>query len=164
MQTSKQIISDISAHFGYLPSLFVSAQSEPQLLENLWLQTLAAYENNPLPVLFKEKLFAYLSRYCCVPYSIVCHSCALGQLGMSAKQILQLLASPAPSTAAIEEINRAIALFTPLTSLPEPDSPLEKAIFSCCVYIVLNSQVTVCCERLQQLGLRIYDRGMVIRV
>ena len=147
MQTSKQIISDISAYFGYLPSLFVSAQSEPQLLENLWQQTLAAYENNPLPVLFKEKLFAYLSRYCCVPYSIVCHSCALGQLGMSAKQILQLLASPAPSTAAIEEINRAIALFTPLTSLPEPDSPLEKAIFSCCVYIFLNPN---CCSRSRQ--------------
>ena len=162
MQTSKQIISDISAYFGYLPSLFVSAQSEPQLLENLWLQTLAAYENNPLPVLFKEKLFAYLSRYCCVPYSIVCHSCALGQLGMSAKQILQLLASPAPSTAAIEEIKRAIALSTPLTSLPEPDSPLEKAIFSCCVYIFLNPQDTVCRERLQQLGLSTYDRLMAI--
>lgn len=163
MQTSEQIISDISARFGYLPSLFVPAQEKPQLLENLWHQTLAAYVNNPLPILFKEKLFAYLSRYCCVPYCIVCHSCALGQLGMSAKQILQLLASPAPSTTAVEEINRAIALSTPLTSLPEPDSPLEKAIFSCCVYIFLNPQDTVCRERLHQvLGQSNYDRLLAI--
>jgi hypothetical protein len=163
MQTSEQIISEISARFGYLPSLFVPAQEKPQLLENLWHQTLAAYVNNPLPILFKEKLFAYLSRYCCVPYCIVCHSCALGQLGMSAKQILQLLASPAPTTTAVEEINRAIAQSTPLTSFPEPGSPLEKAIFSCCVYIFLNPQDTVCRERLHQvLGQSNYDRLIAI--
>ena len=83
---------------------------------------------------------------------------------MSAKQILQLLASPAPTTAAIEEINRAIALSTPITSLPEPDSPLEKAIFSCCVYIFLNPQDTICRERLHQvLGQSNYDRLIAIR-
>lgn len=160
MQTSEQIISDISARFGYLPSLFVPAQPEPQLLENLWEQTLAAYVNNPLPDLFKEKLFAYLSRYCCVPYCIICHSCTLGQLGMSAKQILQLLSSPTPTTA--ESDIKAIAASSPLTAFPEPDSPLEKAIFSCCVYIFLNPQDTICRERLQQLGSSTYDRLMAI--
>ncbi|HCF29964.1 MAG TPA: hypothetical protein DEV81_22805, partial [Cyanobacteria bacterium UBA11049] len=163
MLTSEQIISEISEYFGYLPSLFVPAQEKPLVLENLWHQTLTAYVNNPLPVLFKEKLFAYLSRYCCVPYSIVCHSCALGQLGMSAKQILHLLASPTPTQEAVEEIDKAIALSTPLTSLPEPDSPLEKAIFSCCVYIFLNPQDTICRERLHQvLGQSNYDRLMAI--
>lgn len=161
MQTSDRIISDISAHFGYLPSLFVSAQSEPQLLKNLWNRTLAAYVNNPLPVLFKEKLFACLSRYCCVPYCIVCHSCALEQLGMSAKQILQLLSTPTPTTAVEEDI-KAIATSSPLTSFLEPDSPLEKAIFSCCVYIFLNPQDTICHKTLQQLGLSTYDRLMAI--
>ncbi len=162
MRTNKQIISEVSACFGYLPSLFVPDQENTQVLDNLWQQTLAAYVNNPLPTLFKEKLFAYLSRYCSVSYCIVCHSCALGRLGMSAKHILQLLESPAPTLAELEEIKALLANASPLTSLPEPDYQLEKAIFSCCIYIFLNpKQDANCREELRRiLGVSNYNHLM----
>jgi hypothetical protein len=46
----------------------------------------------------KEQLSAYLSRYCSVLYCVVCHSCALRPLGMSAREVLELIASPVPIT------------------------------------------------------------------
>ncbi len=69
-------------------------------MESLWQQTLSAYLDNPLPTVLKEKLFAYLSRYCAAPYCVVCHSCALMPLGLTAKQILTLLTEPADATTA----------------------------------------------------------------
>ena len=80
-RASKQIKAKIEGKFGYFPPFFAPALETPEILENLWQQTLSAYVNNPLPALFKEKLFAYLSRYCAVPYCIICHSCALRPLG-----------------------------------------------------------------------------------
>ncbi|MBD1834624.1 PAS domain S-box protein [Cyanobacteria bacterium FACHB-472] len=97
MRTSDEIKAEIEGKFGFFPPFFEPALDTPQILENLWQQTLSAYVNNPLPSLFKEKLFAYLSRYCSVPYCIVCHSCALRPLGMTAKELLKLLETPPPT-------------------------------------------------------------------
>ncbi len=97
MRTSDEIKAEIEGKFGFFPPFFEPALDTPQVLENLWQQTLSAYVNNPLPSLFKEKLFAYLSRYCSVPYCIVCHSCALRPLGMTAKELLKLLETPPPT-------------------------------------------------------------------
>lgn len=160
MKTTKQIISEISARFGCLPSLFVPAKKNPQLLDNLWQQTLTAYVDNPLPDLFKEKLFAYLSRYCSVSYCLVCHSCALLPLGMTPTQVLHLLTSPAPTTAEIKEELKALAQLCAgitsvtdcLTCFPDPDSALAKAIFACCVYIFVNpGQDAGCRQKLYQI-------------
>ena len=62
MRTSEQIKTEIAQKFGFFPIFFEPAQQNPQVLENLWQQTLWSYVNNPLPHLFKEKLAAYLSR------------------------------------------------------------------------------------------------------
>ena len=161
MRTNKQIISEVSGYFGYLPSWLVPDGENTQVLENLWQQTLAAYINNPLPELFKEKLFAYLSRYCSVPYCIVYHSCALKQLGMNGKQILQLLESSALTMAEIAKI-KVVAYTDALASLPEPDSWLEKAILSCCIYIFLKrEQEANCREELRRiLGVSNYNHLM----
>ena len=80
MRTSKQIKAEIVEKFGFVPPFFYPAEQTPQVLENLWQQTRLAYVNNPLPALFKEKLSAYLSRYCAVPYCMICHSCTLRPL------------------------------------------------------------------------------------
>jgi len=96
MRTSEQIKTEIQDTLGFVPSFFGPALESPQVLENLWQQTLFADVNNPLPMLFKEKLFAYLSRYCAVPYCMVCHSCTLRSLGMKAQEVLALLESPPP--------------------------------------------------------------------
>lgn len=102
-RSSEQIKAEIELKFGFVPPFFAPASKTPQVLENLWQQTLIAYVNNPLPALFKEKLFAYLSRFCAVPYCIICHSCTLRPLGMSATEVLELLEAVAPNSTEIEK-------------------------------------------------------------
>lgn len=96
MRTSTEIQQEIEGCFGFLPPFFEPALANPEVLEGLWQQTLSAYVQNPLPTLLKEKLLAYLSRYCSVSYCMVCHSCALRALGLSATEVLDLLMRPSP--------------------------------------------------------------------
>jgi hypothetical protein len=54
MRTSEQIKAEIAEKLGFFPPFFSPALQTPQVLENLWHQTMYAYLNNPLPDLFKE--------------------------------------------------------------------------------------------------------------
>ena len=92
----KQITEKIIDRLGFFPSFLVSAIETPSILESLWEQTLSSYINNPLPELFKEKLFVFVSRYCLSPYFVICHSCTLRSLGVNAKEILELHKLPSP--------------------------------------------------------------------
>ena len=40
------------------------------VIRELWLFAKAAYLDSPIPTLFKERLFVYLSRFCEVRYCI----------------------------------------------------------------------------------------------
>ena len=113
MRKSEQIKTEIAQKFGFSQTFFEPAQQHPPVLENLWQQTLFAYVNNPLPSLFKEKLFAYLSRYCAIPYCVICHSCCLRQFGIKAREVLELLETPAPTAIDIESQLNAIAFQQP---------------------------------------------------
>lgn len=104
-----QIRAEIEAEFGFFPPFFVPALQTPQVLENLWQQTLSAYLDNPLPILFKETLAAYLGRFCRVSYCLVCHSCLLRPLGLDAAQILTLLQSPPPAEVDVLEQLRSLS-------------------------------------------------------
>lgn len=148
MRTSEQIKAEIIERFGFFPPFFEPAISTPNIMENLWQQTLSAYVNNPLPQLFKEKLFAYLSRYCSVPYCIICHSCALRPLKMAAKDILDMLKSTTPF------LEEAISCCTKihndtLSSMdkwPDQGSQDENRIFTCMVFIFLNPALSDNCR------------------
>jgi hypothetical protein len=130
------ILAEIRQRFGFVPPFFEPAVPSPAVLENLWQQTLSAYVENPLPALFKETLFAYLSRYCSVPYCIVCHSCALRPLGMSAQNVLTLLESPPPMEG---EITAALTVLAgtpgPLAEFPPPGTFLSDALFACAIFM-----------------------------
>lgn len=139
MRESGEIFAEIKDRFGFLPPFFSPAEETPEVLEHLWRQTLSAYVNNPLPALFKEKLFAYLSRYCTVPYCIVCHSCALRPLGMTAQEVLDLLDRSSPRESEIEEkLAAMVTLSGPLSAWPEPHSPIEESLFLCSISIFLK--------------------------
>ena len=107
-------------------------------MENLWRQTLSAYLDNPLAPLFKEKLNALLSRFCTVPYCMVCHSSALRPLGMSAGEVLVLLESPlAPPDAVFGSLpvpSREEA------AAPGPGSPLEQTLLACATLVFLDDK------------------------
>jgi PAS domain S-box-containing protein len=141
MRTSEEIKAEIEQKFGFFPPFFSPAQQNPQVLENLWQQTLIAYLNNPLSAVFKEKLAAYLSRFCSVPYCMVSHSCTLRPLGLSAHQVLTLLESPPPTQADIEQhLNILTAQPGLLAQLPAPNSALEESLLVCSIFIFLEKE------------------------
>src|SRR5262245_36671548 len=129
-RTSEQIKAEIEHLFGFFPNFFNPVLGSPEALETLWQQTLAAYVNNPLAAVFKEKLFARLSRYCDAPYCVVTHSCLMRFLGQSAGEISRVLENPAPgSDADIEEPLHAVAaVASQFLVWPEPGSRLEEAL------------------------------------
>ena len=78
------IENEIAKRFGILPNFFRLASSDPAIAANLWGFALFAYLDNPLPSLFKERLFVYLSRFCEVRYCIARHVGFLAGLGYPA--------------------------------------------------------------------------------
>jgi two-component system cell cycle sensor histidine kinase/response regulator CckA len=147
-RTSAQIKAEIEAKFGFVPPFFEPAESSPQVLENLWQQTLSAYVNNPIPALFKEKLSAYLSRFCNVPYCMVCHSCTLRPLGLSAQQVLELLDAPPPVEADIDEYLEILAAQPePLRSWSELNPTVEESLLYCAIFIAVEHERSEHCRK-----------------
>jgi PAS domain S-box-containing protein/AhpD family alkylhydroperoxidase len=91
MHTSELITAEIEGRYGFFPSLFAPALPMPDVLDALWRQTVGSYLDNGLPPVFKERLFAYLSRLRSCSYCVVVHSCELRALGASAEEIFDLL-------------------------------------------------------------------------
>ena len=75
---------DIANRFGVLPNFFRLSSIDPTITANLWGFALFAYLDNPIPSLFKERLFVYLSRFCAVRYCIARHVGFLVGLGRPA--------------------------------------------------------------------------------
>ncbi|MBC8120926.1 MAG: PAS domain S-box protein [Gemmatimonadaceae bacterium] len=139
-RTSAQICFEIESEFGFLPPFFAPALTTPRVLENLWQQTLFAYIDNPLPVRFKEQLFAHLSRYCAVPYCVICHSCALRPLSMSAQEMLALLESPTPTQEDVHEQLQELSRQDWSVDLPESDCAFERSLLYCASFIFLEEE------------------------
>src|SRR6187397_1952184 len=110
--TSAQLLhADIKNRFGLLPNFFRLTQ-DPQIMANLWGFARFAYLDNPLPSLFKERLFVYLSRFCDVRYCIARHIGFLTGLGRPSgdtafaaqgiEEVLALIQRPLPRGAALK--------------------------------------------------------------
>ncbi|MDX7951772.1 sensor histidine kinase [Lichenihabitans sp. Uapishka_5] len=65
--------AEVAGRFGLVPNFFQSASEAPGLIAELWGFAKSAYIFNPLPSLFKERLFVHVSRFCEVRYCIVRH-------------------------------------------------------------------------------------------
>jgi signal transduction histidine kinase len=142
--------NDIAKRFGILPNFFRLASGDPTIAANLWGFAKFAYLDNPLPSLFKERLFVYLSRFCEVRYCIARHVGFLVGLGYPAgdstslpqtvEVILPLLRRPLPHGDDLLPLLAACAEFdSPLSSFPAPDSPGEQALFACATHVFLQS-------------------------
>lgn len=75
--------AEVEQRFGVLPNFFRLAPENPEITANLWGFARFAYLDNPLPSLFKERLFVFLSRFCEVRYCIARHVGFLAGLGAS---------------------------------------------------------------------------------
>src|SRR6202034_3687038 len=131
----------VAKRFGLLPNFFRLASSEPKITENLWVFAQFAYLDNPLPSLFKERLFVYLSRFCDVRYCIARHVGFLVGLGYPAGDascLPQTVESVLPLLRRRllrgEDLLPAIAVCAAcngrLSPFPPPDSQIEQALFA----------------------------------
>ena len=136
--------AEVAGRFGILPNFFRSAQAAPELVQQLWGFAKAGYLDNPMPPLFKERLFVWLSRFCPMRYCIVRHvgfllggrhGRAAGDLAVTPQtieEIIGLLRRPSPWQRDMAEVYALLeGLAAPIETWPGPGSELENAIFAC---------------------------------
>jgi hypothetical protein len=131
--------TEIAKRFGVLPNFFRLTAADPKITAHLWGFAQFAYLDNPLPSVFKERLFVYLSRFCEIRYCIARHVGFLVGLGFPAgdssglpqtvESVLPLLRRPLPYGDALLPLLAACAeLDSPLSSFPAPDSVGEQRL------------------------------------
>src|SRR5580700_10412162 len=111
--TAQELQRRVRERFGVLPNFFQLSPETPEITEKLWGFAQAAYLDNPLPSVFKERLFVYLSRFCAVRYCIARHTGFLIGLGRpagdkdaqveSVGNVVKLLRRPLPRGPEIKE-------------------------------------------------------------
>ena len=139
---------EVAARFGLVPNFFRSAPDAPFIVRELWLFAKSAYLDTPIPTLFKERLFVYLSRFCEMRYCITRHCGFLLGLGRSAgdpdapvmtiAQVIRLLQRPVPT----EEYARAAlarleALAEPI-DWPAPEAPHDDDLLTSATVLFLQ--------------------------
>jgi signal transduction histidine kinase len=149
---------NVTQKFGVLPNFFRLAPNNPAITANLFGFADFAYLDSPLPSLFKERLFVYLSRFCEVRYCIVRHVGFLLGYGHAAgdqtvpiqtiDEVIQLITQPLPH---LEKLDAHIAMLDePVAAPPPADTPLETAIFVCATHVFLQtSDAGRCLKKLQ---------------
>ncbi len=149
--------------FGIVPNFFRLAPETPEITEKLWGFTQAAYLDNPLPSVLKERLFVYLSRFCVVRYCIARHVGFLVGLGrpagdttatpQSVAEVVKMLRRPFPRGQQLElRLSLCATCPAPLIQLPNTDSQMEDAIFATAGHVFLQtSDAPACLEALERL-------------
>ena len=143
-----RVEKEIEARFGLVPNFF---RSTPATLSPLWISAKAAYLDNPLPSLFKERLFVHLSRFNFDTYGITRHAGFLLGLGhaagdpgapaQSVAEVSALLRTPWPTSEQIRlALRKLLALPTELAGLPETGDPIEAALHQAAASIYLNPE------------------------
>ncbi len=143
----------IIKQLGYFPAFLLPALDSSLIFKSLAQQTLSAYINNPLPVLFKEKLFVILSRYFGITYLSICHSCTLQSLGLNAREILALGEIGYPQTETdLEADLQLLDSQWQISKNWQQQPQLETSLLRCCSFIFLYPcQATNCSAKLQEL-------------
>jgi PAS domain S-box-containing protein len=153
----------VAQRFGVLPNFFRLAPEAPEITERMWGFAQAAYLDNPLPSLFKERLFVYLSRFCAVRYCITRHVGFLVGLGrpagdasaplQSVADVVKLLRRPVPRGREVEvHLSFCAACPAPLVGMPGADTRMEEAIFALATQVFLQTpQAASCLPALERL-------------
>ena len=130
---------EVAQRFGLVPNFFTSTPDAPELVERLWDFARSAYLDNPMPALFKERLFVYLSRFCEVRYCILRHCAFLVGYGHSSgdpaapvqtiDQAIRLLRMPTPWERDVGPMLGLLLGGPTMVEWPEPETELEDALF-----------------------------------
>jgi len=139
---------EVAGRFGLVPNFFTSAPDAPEMIERLWDFAKAAYLDNRIPPLFKERLFVYLSRFCEVRYCILRHCAFLVGYGHSSgdpsappqtiAQAIRLLSTPPPWQRDLETVFGALAPGAVGEEWPLPETELEDRLFSAATIVFVE--------------------------
>ncbi len=153
----------VEDRFGVLPNFFRLSPETPEINEKLWGFADAAYLDNPLPSLFKERLFVHLSRFCAVRYCIARHVGFLVGIGrpagdahtraQSVAEVVKLLRDPFPRGHELQLCLSHCASFpAPLVEIPSPGSQIEVAVFALASHVFLQTpNAAACLDALERL-------------
>ena len=138
--------AEVTERFGILPNFFRSASAVPELIQKLWSFAKSGYIDNPIPALFKERLFVELSRLCPVRYCIVRHVGFLLGNGRPAgdahapthsiADVIRLLKRPTPWNRDMPSVYARLGgLAEPLGDWAEPWTEMEDLTFACAAVV-----------------------------
>jgi PAS domain S-box-containing protein len=142
--------NQIEERFGVLPNFFRLAPETPEITAKLWGFAEAAYLNNPLPSVFKERLFVHLSRFCAVRYCIARHVGFLVGLGhpagdptartQSVTDVVELLRRPFPRGQKLQSLLSLCASYpAPMVEMPVANTEMEDVIFVLAAHVFLKT-------------------------
>jgi signal transduction histidine kinase len=147
---------EVRDRFGVLPNFFRLAPDAPEITANLWGMAQFAYLDNPLPSLFKERLFVYLSRFCQARYCIARHVGFLVGLGRpsgdrhcppeTVEQAVRLIGRPLPRGEALAPHLAVLATEETPRGLCESGTPVEEAVFACATHVFLQTPEGARCQ------------------
>jgi PAS domain S-box-containing protein len=162
-ETEPNLSKRVGERFGVLPNFFRLAPETPEITEKLWGFAQAAYLDNPLPSVFKERLFVHLSRFCAVRYCIARHAGFLVGLGrpagdanvrtQSVTDVVKLLRRPFPRGHELQShLSLCASAPAPIGEMPMPDTLMEDAIFVLAGHVFLKtSDYLACLDALKRL-------------
>ena len=146
----------VEERFGVLPNFFRLAPETPEIIEKLWGFAQAAYLDNPLPSVFKERLFVHLSRFCAVRYCIARHVGFLVGLGhpagdptvrmQSVTDVVELLRRPFPRGQELQSrLSLCASCPAPIVEMPTANMQMEDAIFVLAGHVFLKTSDYLLC-------------------
>ena len=162
-RAKEELRKRVEGRFGLLPNFFRLAPETPEITEKMWGFAQAAYLDNPLPSLFKERLFVHLSRFCAVRYCIARHVGFLIGLGRPSgdsqarvhrvEEVVRLLQRRLPRGRELElRLSLCANIPSPLVEMPFADSQVEDALFAFASHVFLQTaDADVCLDVLGRL-------------
>jgi PAS domain S-box-containing protein len=161
--TADDLERRVKERLGVLPNFFRLSPETPEITEKLWGFAQAAYLDNPLPSVFKERLFVHLSRFCAARYCVARHTGFLIGLGRpagdtnaqteSVEAVIKLLRRPFPRGPELKSrLSYCSECPAPLIEMPVADTQMEDGIFSLASHVFLQtSDAPECLDALERL-------------
>jgi len=161
--TASDLQRRVNERFGVLPNFFRFSPETPEITEKLWRFAEAAYLDNPLPSVFKERLFVHLSRFCAVRYCIARHtgfSIGLGRpagdkdaRAESVVNVVKLLRRPIARGSELKSrLSFCAKCPAPLIEMPTADTQMEDGLFSLASHVFLQTaDAPECLDALERL-------------
>ncbi len=167
----EQLKREVESTFRVLPGIFWEPAGDAATLESRFRSVRFAYVDAPFPSLFKERLCAYLSRFCEVPYCMARHAAFLLGSGYGAGdrhcprltvgELLALLrTAPPDGQRTVEHLAALRDSSVSPGSWPAAGSEPEARLFdlSVALFLHVGNPASIATELSRLLGPHRYDR------